>query len=130
MCHFPMGLTHCYKTTVFFTFIISYCDFRFTTEYNIKLCSVVFSVTGLLVINSYVDRFREQQTTPLTSDECHQLATCMSNLAVGPLTTRDEARYRSRIVFFPTPPAFKVPVRVLSVGILPICHNVRYRKLE
>ena len=22
MCHFAMGLTHCYKTTVFFTFII------------------------------------------------------------------------------------------------------------
>jgi len=21
MCHFAMGLTHCYKTTVFFTFI-------------------------------------------------------------------------------------------------------------
>jgi len=26
MCHFAMGLTHCYKTTVFFTFIINnYC---------------------------------------------------------------------------------------------------------
>jgi len=23
MCHFAMGLTHCYKTTVFFTFIAS-----------------------------------------------------------------------------------------------------------
>ena len=24
MCHFAMGLTHCYKTTVFFTFIFPY----------------------------------------------------------------------------------------------------------
>jgi len=28
MCHFAMGLTHCYKTTVFFTFYYYYLTFK------------------------------------------------------------------------------------------------------
>jgi len=39
---------------------------------TIKCCSVVFGVTlRLLMINSSSTVFREQQTTPLTSDEGH-----------------------------------------------------------
>ena len=44
MCHFAMGLTHCYKTTVFFTFtfvvfIAHRCDI------DIAILSVCLSVT-------------------------------------------------------------------------------------
>ena len=41
-----------------------------------KCCSVVSVVTlTLLVINTSSSIYREQQKTPVTSDECHQLAT-------------------------------------------------------
>ena len=36
MCHFAMGLTHCYKTTVFFTFIV-------TMAVSVAVCEI-FSV--------------------------------------------------------------------------------------
>jgi len=43
---------------------------------TIKFCSVVFCVTfRLLVTNTSLSVFREQQTMPLTSYKCHQLAT-------------------------------------------------------
>ena len=37
MCHFAMGLTHCYKTTVFFTFINKHVDS--TVDINIQKLS-------------------------------------------------------------------------------------------
>ena len=48
-----------------------------TVELNsVLLSSALLSVTlKLLVINTSLVVSREQQTTPLTSDECHQLAT-------------------------------------------------------
>ena len=43
---------------------------------TIKLCSVVFGVTlRLLAINTLPPISREQEMTPLTTDESHQLAT-------------------------------------------------------
>jgi len=43
---------------------------------TIKFCSVVFGVTlRLLAINTLPPISREQEMTPLTTDESHQLAT-------------------------------------------------------
>ena len=56
MCHFAVGLTHCYKTTVFFTFImiimmlVVYCIFW--------LCYMhVFSFVGMQYGDWYSDRY-------------------------------------------------------------------------
>jgi len=64
----------------------------------VQLTSVVFSIRlKLLVVNtsSFVDS-HEQQTMPLTSNECHQLASrhgpvqlCVYHLLLAALTTRD-----------------------------------------
>jgi len=84
---------------------------------QIKFRSVIFGVMlTLLVINTSSSVSREQQTTPLTSDDCHQLATvrrsCVYNTwwsnrwqrAMKPDTGRE-----SRLL--PTPLAFDALVR-------------------
>jgi len=61
------------------TLVISYmyCGIRYMLPMRtIKYCSVVVGVTfGVLVINTSSTVSHEQQTTPLISDESHQLAT-------------------------------------------------------
>ena len=48
MCHFVMGLTHCYKTTVFFTFIIINVPFPW------RLCMLSRAVDFLVIILCFV----------------------------------------------------------------------------
>jgi len=77
---------------------------------------------------------REQQTTPLTSDECHKLSChgpailCVLHLAVESLTTRSGARYWRRIVMF----AYSTCVRrPRQGGGFPseYCYNVWYMEM-
>jgi len=83
---------------------------------TIKFCSVVFGVTlRLLVINTLSCASREQQTTPFTSDECYQLAT-VQQLCVYTLTTRDEARYWSRIAILKIPLLFSTECTNVTDG--------------
>ena len=57
------------------SFIISYYGFRLTTAYNsILFCCLRRNVEPSCHKHFFVG-FREQQTTPLTSDGCHQLVT-------------------------------------------------------
>jgi len=91
-------------------------------------CSVVFGVTlTLLVINTSSSVSREQQTTPLTSNECHQLVTvqrsCVYNTwrsgcwqhAIKQDITGRESR------FLPSLPSFDALVRGSPSEY---CHNV------
>jgi len=67
-----LALTLQYRVQGLLLLVISASDLPLPT---IKFCSVVFGVTlSLLVINTSSTVSREQQRTPLTSDECHQLA--------------------------------------------------------
>jgi len=68
-------------------------------------CSDVFCVTlSLLVINTSSTVCREQKTTPLTIDECRQLATvrrsCVHNTWRSNRWQRTEARYWPRMAIF------------------------------
>ena len=53
MCHFAMGLTHCYKTTVFFTFIVNIA-LPCTVFFNyLTMSNVVTLKSGLKVTQGY-----------------------------------------------------------------------------
>jgi len=90
---------------------------------TIKFCSIVFGVTlRLLVINTWASVSREQQTTPLTSDECHQLATvprsCVYNTWRSHRSQhamKPDIGWESR--FMPTPPALGALVKRVPVGM-------------
>ena len=54
MCHFAMGLTHCYKTTVFLHFSticqVANCTFQWIELHIITLCITLNAKTGKIVL--------------------------------------------------------------------------------
>jgi len=90
---------------------------------TIKCCSVVFGVTfRLLAMNTSSSVFREQRTTPLTNDECHQLAAVWRSCVCNTWRSdRWEHAMKSDIGqesrFLPTQPAFDAPVRGVFVEL-------------
>ena len=98
---------------------------------TIKLCSVVIGVTfALLVINTSSSVSREEQTTPLNGDECHQLATIRCSCVYN--TWRSDRWQHAmkpdigrELRFLPTPPAFDAPLRGFPSEY---CHNVWFGK--
>jgi len=121
-------------------FIISYFDFRFTRTYNsILFCCLRRNVEpcchthdSLTIMNVYsarplwvglmlyncdcVQRFVLGRPTPAVNRKsvakC-KIQTRVQQLLIAKLDIRSESR------FLPTQPAFKAPVRGVSVGILP-----------
>ena len=60
MCHFDMGLTHCYKTTVFFTFIKSSHAFAALVKINERVEHKILSLT-----HKVLTTFQTSQSTYL-----------------------------------------------------------------
>jgi len=52
MCHFAMGLTHCYKTTVFFTFISVYSLFQIVS--GVRQGGVLSRCLSVVFIDSII----------------------------------------------------------------------------
>ena len=57
MCHFAMGLTQCYKTTVFFTFIV-------TMAVSVAICEIISVKLWCGLENRVRDRSRSLEMAP------------------------------------------------------------------
>jgi len=56
MCHFAMGLTHCYKTTVFLHLLIVVVSFAQLQYFTLSHCDFAFcSVLAKKLLLMYVD---------------------------------------------------------------------------
>ena len=100
---------------------------------TIKFCSVVFSITlRLLVINTSLPIYCEQQTMPLTSDECHQLATVRRSYVCNTWRCSRSIHNTQWSQILGENRNFSLPILHSMPSLVGFpskyCHNVPYRK--